>query len=605
MNVELLVRYMHRGEGEAFTPGTVVSMDTHEADRLCALHLARPAMRQADVELPSAPAEPGRGWADLRKRLKVQPYDYRLVYHDKRSLLNIRPGESILITRKYGGLGDILIVSCLINELLKRYPENPLTLATPKRYHELFRRVRGLSLLDWEAVHEASTEVRGGVIKNEVAEQYEVAEDVSTPCHLIEGVYKYFGGYDGPIIPQNRLEMWGNWIGVYDIDAPETCIHLTGGEIARAKTQYKLPENLAIIAPVSALDAKNYYDWPELARALEAYGLNVVILGDKRKLDVRSWPIIQAAGPRDFLAVVANAAVVVSVDSAALHAAGIQRVPGVGLFNVNDGPAYCKFYPSVVPVDLCAKDSPCILSRVHECQRKHPRTGHPTCYPADIAGEIAKTVYGVVSGVGKTGQNGAPLRLKGRGRILPKGGNGKRPISHLNESGGSMAGKRIIRLNLGCGMKFETGPEWLNVDVRKLYPGDALFWRRDLRKLDGFIKPGVVAEIKMDDVLEHFAKPEAESVLRQVVDLLEPGGRLVIKTPAIGLLIRWAKTHDEASTALRWYGGQDYPENVHKYVWPCAALESFLVELGLRVLSVDVVEDTNVFIVAEKPAEGV
>jgi len=602
VNVELLVRYMHRGEGEALMPGTVVSMDTHEADRLCALHLARPAMRQADVDLPAAK---GRGWVDLRKRLKVQPYDYRLVYHDRRSLLNIRPGESILITHKYGGLGDILIVSCLINELLKRYPENPLTLATPRRYHELFRRVRGLALLDWEAVHEASTEVRGGVIKNEVAERFDVAEDVSTPCHLIEGVYKYFGGYDGPIIAQNRLEMWGNWIGVYDIDAPETCVHLTGGEIARAKTQYKLPDNLAIIAPASALDAKNYYDWPDLARALEAYGWSVVILGDKRKLDVRSWPIIQAAGPRDFLAVVANAGVVVSVDSAALHAAGIQRVPCVGLFNVNDGVTYCKYYPSVVPVDLCAKDAPCILSRVHECQHKHPRTGHQTCYTPGLAGDIAKAVYGVATGCHSTGHKKASRPLSVAGGTSTKARPGKGPISHLNASGERMTGKRVIRLNLGCGMKFETGPEWLNVDVRKLYPGDALFWRRDLRKLDGFIKPGVVAEIKMDDVLEHFSKPEAESVLRQVVVLLEPGGKLVIKTPAIGLLIRWAKTHDEASTAMRWYGGQDYPENVHKYVWPRAALESFLVELGLRVLSVDVVEDTNVFIVAEKPAEGV
>lgn len=157
-----------------------------------------------------------------------------------------------------------------------------------------------------------------------------------------------------------------------------------------------------------------------------------------------------------------------------------------------------------------------------------------------------------------------------------------------------------MHLNLGCGDKLIDEPGWLNVDSRKLRPEGAAFKRLDIRNIRDYIKDGSAQTVRLWDVIEHFRKPEAEKLLADCVQLLAPGGRLQIKTPCIRLLKRWAQTHDEASTALRWYGGQDYPQNVHLYVWPTDALIDLLERLGVEVGGVQEIENTNVIIEAVK-----
>jgi hypothetical protein len=60
-------------------------------------------------------------------------------------------------------------------------------------------------------------------------------------------------------------------------------------------------------------------------------------------------------------AVCAAADLIVSVDTAAFHWGGILGRPTLGIFNVNDGAAYCRYYRTARAVQTCA--TPCINVR--------------------------------------------------------------------------------------------------------------------------------------------------------------------------------------------------------------------------------------------------
>ena len=93
-----------------------------------------------------------------------------------------------------------------------------------------------------------------------------------------------------------------------------------------------------------------------------------------------------------------------------------------------------------------------------------------------------------------------------------------------------------------------------------------------------------------------------EKTFKEFHDALKPGGILTIKTPYIAGLIQWANDarHDEMETALRWFGGNDYPQNCHKFVWPELALKKFLKKHGLDVLKSEYLEDTNIRLTCRK-----
>ena len=157
-----------------------------------------------------------------------------------------------------------------------------------------------------------------------------------------------------------------------------------------------------------------------------------------------------------------------------------------------------------------------------------------------------------------------------------------------------------MHLNLGCGDKLIDEPGWLNVDCRKIRPESNCFKRLDIRKIRDYVKDGSCLTVRLWDVVEHFRKPDAETLLADCSLLLAVGGKLLVKTPCIRLLRAWSDAHDEMTTAFRWYGGQDYPQNAHLFVWPESALIDYIRGLGLDIESVSETEDTNLVIVAVK-----
>lgn len=88
-----------------------------------------------------------------------------------------------------------------------------------------------------------------------------------------------------------------------------------------------------------------------------------------------------------------------------------------------------------------------------------------------------------------------------------------------------MSAKAGLRINVGCGHEVLSG--FTNLDCR-LVPGFDL--RADVLRLP--FATGSVAEARAGSLLEHFDDPCL--VLDELHRVLEPGGRLVIRVPALG-----------------------------------------------------------------------
>jgi len=311
-------------------------------------------------------------WSALRAQIGARPAGV-LTFPARRSrLADLLPGEKLLLIRKYGGLGDILICSMLFPDLQDQYPDIHVTFAPPQKYHPLFEG-SGLTLQPYESVFQhLGQDARRGIARSEFLSGYDLIEDLSMPCHLWENFFVAHGGTEGGrgLRWRNRLDMWSRWFGLR-VANPRTCIVLRAEEKAEARRHLRTlcgaDRPVCLLAPFAANRTKSYPWFEDLARGLEADGWAVVLLHSKPV----PGPTPAISGPplRMMGAFCAVADLIVSVDTAAFHWGGILGRPTLGIYNVNDGAAYRTYYPTARIVQTCA--TPCLNTRYG--------TGNGTC----------------------------------------------------------------------------------------------------------------------------------------------------------------------------------------------------------------------------------
>lgn len=114
-----------------------------------------------------------------------------------------------------------------------------------------------------------------------------------------------------------------------------------------------------------------------------------------------------------------------------------------------------------------------------------------------------------------------------------------------------------MKLNLGCGKKIFDGYE--NID-----------WPTDIRKLN-YPKESC-DEIIAIHVFEHFYRHEALEVLKHWVDLLKPGGKLILELPSLTKILNcFNKKMGPQFTTWGLYGDQAQviinPSMQHMWCW--------------------------------------
>lgn len=133
----------------------------------------------------------------------------------------------------------------------------------------------------------------------------------------------------------------------------------------------------------------------------------------------------------------------------------------------------------------------------------------------------------------------------------------------------------MIKLHLGCGSKHIKG--YTNIDIRYLPGVDEVDNVARLRRY----KANSISVIYASHVLEHFSRWEYMSVLERWYELLEPGGTLRIGVPDFEEIAKYyLKTKNLRAVSGMLYGGQDYVENNHFWVWDFNTLEKELKQIG-------------------------
>ena len=136
-----------------------------------------------------------------------------------------------------------------------------------------------------------------------------------------------------------------------------------------------------------------------------------------------------------------------------------------------------------------------------------------------------------------------------------------------------------MKTNLGSGEKIIEGYD--NVDIRPLSGVKVVASILDLPFEDDSIE-----EIYAADVLEHINYRKIMDALKEWYRILEPQGLLFIQVPDINCLIRHynkangVKKKEEA--VRRWFGGQDYPENVHYFAFSPMLIKDYLRKSGFH-----------------------
>jgi ADP-heptose:LPS heptosyltransferase len=309
----------------------------------------------------------GGPWGKLRRLVGARPSGI-VHFPTRRSRLDeLTPGERLLIVRKYGGLGDILISSMLFPMLADQYPEVRVSYGCPRAFHPLFEG-SGLDLVPYEEIWSGyDGHFHRGSVRPEILDRYDLIEDISIPCHVWENFFVAYGGIEpgSGLRWRNRLEMWAGWFGLR-VERPRTNIVIREEERDAARRMLDLALgarrsalSVCLLSPFAANRTKSYPWFEELAARLSAAGWAVALLHQKRI--PTGVPQLAGLSLREMGAMCAVADLILSVDTATFHWGGILGRPTIGIFNVNDGAAYCRYYPTARAVQTC--DTPCINVR--------------------------------------------------------------------------------------------------------------------------------------------------------------------------------------------------------------------------------------------------
>jgi ADP-heptose:LPS heptosyltransferase len=320
------------------------------------------------------------------------------------SLHDLRPGEKLLLERRLGGLGDVLVQTQLFPMLKDQFPEIHVDYAVPSFYQSLFDGSGVIANRQWwlnesdlganYAPNTNATHCR----KSTVWKDYDLVEDISQCCAAYEYLQQWYGSYDGNygLKWKDRLEIWAHFIGL-KVQNPRTCIVLTPEEIQEAKGRFaKARKPVLLIAPFSGADSRSYAWHADVAlqatQHWSVYYLHHQDLGPQTLMNLTI---------RQMGAAIAVADAVFSVDSSAFHWAGILRKPVVGIFNFLDGKSQrAKYYPTARCIQACA--TPCLANKYQKpsCPWKHQETlpqaphsrKYSTCFGSDTVDQVLATL---------------------------------------------------------------------------------------------------------------------------------------------------------------------------------------------------------------------
>jgi ADP-heptose:LPS heptosyltransferase len=251
--------------------------------------------------------------------------------------------NKICILRSYGGLGDIIAMRMIFEDLKKKYPEFEITWSIPHIYFPIASQHPYIDNLVCSHVYN----------KKDFLHVY----NLSTVCTKHEWKYKKDN-------KKNRSDIWANYFGleltnhnIYMPSYPE-CFENIHQKLLRFGWDGKKP--LCLLAPRSAISVKNMNEKQvsHIKKITQDKFLFILHNYPIIELDHLKIPTLSGLSMKEALSVVEYSHYVISTDTGILHAAAAYSKPTLGFFSFVDGYVYCKYYPTVQVIQKHSKYDP-------------------------------------------------------------------------------------------------------------------------------------------------------------------------------------------------------------------------------------------------------
>lgn len=251
-------------------------------------------------------------------------------------------GESILITRAMGGIGDLLMMTPGIHALKKKYPRREIHLAIPQRYFPLFQGNADVCLIDIE---------QEGLDPTSYKKWFNLTD---CPAARVEA-------RTAPKVKRTRIELFARSMGIGPWRAKRMDkrprYFVTPEDRAFQQSFWRDHHLVARTVIGVQLHADEVYrDYPHMRQLIEhlARRYHVLVFDTEKIEGLDGERVVKVEGfpMRKAFSLAAACDAIVAPDSSFVHLAAALDVPCVALYGPVDGAVRTKNYPRCVYLDV-------------------------------------------------------------------------------------------------------------------------------------------------------------------------------------------------------------------------------------------------------------
>lgn len=240
--------------------------------------------------------------------------------------------KNICILRSYGGLGDIIAMRMIFEDLKLNYPDFKITWAIPHIYLPIASQHPYIDATVCSHVYD----------KKKFIHVY----NLSTICTRHEWKYKKNN-------TKNRSDIWANYFGLelknHNIFMPKFDEEKDFVFSYLKKLGWDGKKKLVSFAPVSAIPVKNLTSQQcaivkDMTKDYFLFCIHTVPILEIAHLNI---PTLCGTTLKQAMAAVDISDYCISTDTGIMHAAAGYQKPTLGIFSFVDGYVYCKYYPTV------------------------------------------------------------------------------------------------------------------------------------------------------------------------------------------------------------------------------------------------------------------